>query len=172
MIRKTLDPSAASANWGAAVIKVGYGRGFVVEGGPRGRLVITAAHCLPALPPAHVSFFSVAERTCPRFLRPIGVKRKTVAAECIFADPVADLAVLGCPDDEVFHEWIYGYEELTRSCVALPIAELPADPSDGWLFTYHRMWAPCRLSHNGGGIQISGAIRGIRGGMSGSPILN
>jgi hypothetical protein len=35
-----------------AIIRVGDGRGFVVEG--RGRsLVITASHCLPHLPPRH-----------------------------------------------------------------------------------------------------------------------
>ena len=35
----------------SGVITVGHGRGFVVEGAGE-RLVITAAHCLPSLPPA------------------------------------------------------------------------------------------------------------------------
>src|SRR5467141_2465247 len=34
----------------SGVITVGHGRGFVVEGAGE-RLVITAAHCLPSLPP-------------------------------------------------------------------------------------------------------------------------
>ena len=42
------------------VITVGLGRGFVVEGAGE-RLVITAAHCLPFLPPAQ-SFFEPKER--------------------------------------------------------------------------------------------------------------
>ena len=36
-----------------AVIKVGLGRGFVVDGGWRGPLVVTAGHCLPHLPPSY-----------------------------------------------------------------------------------------------------------------------
>src|SRR6266704_2337028 len=39
----------------SGVITVGHGRGFVVEGAGE-RLVITAAHCLPSLPPAGPSF--------------------------------------------------------------------------------------------------------------------
>ena len=39
----------------SGVITVGNGRGFVVEGAGE-RLVITAAHCLPSLPPALSSF--------------------------------------------------------------------------------------------------------------------
>ena len=39
----------------SGVITVGQGRGFVVEGVGE-RLVITAAHCLPSLPPALPSF--------------------------------------------------------------------------------------------------------------------
>jgi hypothetical protein len=35
-----------------AVIRVGDGRGFMVER-QRQRFVLTAAHCLPRLPPAH-----------------------------------------------------------------------------------------------------------------------
>ena len=45
----------------SAIIRVGAGRGFVIEG-VRGRLVITAAHCLPELPPA-MSFSLLEERT-------------------------------------------------------------------------------------------------------------
>jgi hypothetical protein len=39
----------------SGVITVGHGRGFVIEGAGE-RLVITAAHCLPSLPPALLSF--------------------------------------------------------------------------------------------------------------------
>jgi hypothetical protein len=37
----------------AAVVSVGDGRGFVVEGRERARFIITAAHCLPYVPPSH-----------------------------------------------------------------------------------------------------------------------
>jgi hypothetical protein len=55
-----------------AVITVGDGRGFVVEGN-RGKLcVITAAHCLQDLPPAHPGSY-LEERTYPNLLGRIGV---------------------------------------------------------------------------------------------------
>ena len=54
----------------AGVITAGSGRGFVVEGAGE-RLVITAAHCLPFLPPAQ-SFFGPKERTYGPLLAPLG----------------------------------------------------------------------------------------------------
>jgi hypothetical protein len=53
----------------AAVITVGEGRGFVVEGWDR--YVITAAHCLPHLPPP-ASFLGANERTYKALLGPLG----------------------------------------------------------------------------------------------------
>ena len=54
----------------AGVITAGSGRGFVVEYAGE-RLVITAAHCLPFLPPAQ-SFFGPKERTYGPLLAPLG----------------------------------------------------------------------------------------------------
>ena len=86
-----------------SVITVGPngGRGFVVEGWPD-RYVITAAHCLPALPPAHAMSY-VSERTYGELLGPLGEK-PTIMAECAFADPVSDIAVLSEPDGQVWDE--------------------------------------------------------------------
>jgi hypothetical protein len=84
------------AQWTRAVIRVGDGRGFVV-GTDRERFVITAAHCLPRLPPS-LSFSFIEERTYAKLLGPIGRKRTPVWAECCFVDPIADLAVLWSPD--------------------------------------------------------------------------
>jgi putative ABC transport system substrate-binding protein len=54
----------------AAVIRVGDGRGFVVEG-ERERFVITAAHCLPHLPPCHPAAYE-EELTYQALLGPLG----------------------------------------------------------------------------------------------------
>jgi hypothetical protein len=54
-----------------AVITVGDGRGFVVEGDLERRYVITAAHCLPELPPAHGAS-KLEERTYQKLLGPLG----------------------------------------------------------------------------------------------------
>jgi hypothetical protein len=77
------------------------GQGFVIGiGGKFGedgeeRVIVTAAHCLPFVPPANRASFS-EERRYENLLAPLG-KRPTVWADCLFVDPVADLAVLGSP---------------------------------------------------------------------------
>ena len=79
-----------------SVVRVGDGRGFVVEL-KLGTVVVAAAHCLPILPPAHSASY-LEERTYQALLGPLGTQ-PTVWAECRFVDPVADIAVLGPPDD-------------------------------------------------------------------------
>ena len=62
--------------------------------------VITAAHCLPHLPPA-LSFSSSSECTYRALLGPLG-HEPFLSAECVFVDPIADIAVLGSPDTDTF----------------------------------------------------------------------
>jgi hypothetical protein len=58
-----------------AVVRVGKGgRGFVVADDSR-RYVVTAAHCLPRMPPAHAAAYT-SERTFGKLLGPLG-KRVT-----------------------------------------------------------------------------------------------
>ena len=84
------------------VIRVGDGRGFVVECRDRS-LVITASHCLPHLPPRHPAAH-MHERMHRNLLGRLG-SELTVWTEVLFVDPVADIAVLGEPDgQELFDE--------------------------------------------------------------------
>ena len=91
----------------SAVVKVGKGgRGFIVETKRGDRVVITATHCLTAikpLPPAH-PFSYTEERTYGNLLGPLGKAKPTVWAECLFADPLADIAVLCSPDEQALFE--------------------------------------------------------------------
>ena len=80
----------------SGVITVGHGRGFVVEGTGE-RLVITAAHCLPSLPPALPSF-GLEVRTYGPLLARRGEEPRAWAV-CRFVDPIGDIAVLGSPDN-------------------------------------------------------------------------
>jgi hypothetical protein len=74
------------------------GQGFVIENFGE-RVIVTAAHCLPGLPPADRDWFLV-ERTYENVLAPLG-KEPKVWADCRFVvDPVADLAVLGRPSPD------------------------------------------------------------------------
>jgi hypothetical protein len=118
-------------------------------------------------------------------LGPLGGER-TVAAECVFVDPIADIAVLGSPDDQVLSEEAEAYEALIEDLPALSV-KIEADASDDWE-EYHRhpgnplKWQAWLISLDGrpqqcfvthipnGPLWIEGAAD-IAGGMSGSPIL-
>ena len=103
------------------VITAGSGRGFVVESAGE-RLVITAAHCLPFLPPAQ-SFFGPKERAYGPLLAPLQDEPRAWAV-CRFVDPIADIAVLGSPDSSHADE----YKALTGTATALSIANALRNP--------------------------------------------
>src|SRR6516162_9057724 len=166
----------------SAVIRVGDGRGFIVKDAGRIRLgwrgaehiVITAAHCLPSFPPCHAAS-DLEERTYEALLGPLG-QEPTVWAECLFVDPIGDIAVLGPPDNqELFDQW----RAYVASEAPLPITDAPR--AGKWpdlevhgkaqLLSLDGRWFSCRVSHSGGPFWIHDAADGIVGGMSGSPIL-
>jgi len=131
-------------DWLKSVVRVGDGRGFVIETKDERRLVVTAAHCLqrdgqPCLPPADPE---PEDRTYPDFLGPLN-KAATVWAECVFVDPIVDLAVLGPPEHSDLWEKAEAYnelvgatdelvgatvEELVRVTVPLAVGRLPSVP--------------------------------------------
>lgn len=51
--------------------------------------------------------------TYKNFLGPLGGKRQ-VWAECLFVDPIADIAVFGTPDTQDLYEQADAYDELTQ----------------------------------------------------------
>jgi hypothetical protein len=116
-----------------AVITVGEGRGFVVEA-EHNRFVVTAAHCLPSIPPP---FSSTDELTYPNLLGPLGAVNLTIWAECCFVDPVADVAVLGEPDNqEALEQWT-AYNDLVEQAVPLAVSDIlePMHYESGWLLS-------------------------------------
>src|SRR5882672_12592480 len=134
----------------AGVITAGSGRGFVVEHAGE-RFVITAAHCLPFLPPAQ-SFFGPKERTYGPVLAPLGDEPRAWAV-CRFVDPIADIAVLGPPGNPHADE----YKALMETASALSIGGSLRNPVN--------FWVPARL------LSLTHAAEVIRDGMSGSPIV-
>ena len=103
------------------VIQVGDGRGFVIAT-KEARYVVTAAHCLPNLPPADPAAYA-KDRTHPDFLGPLGGPRD-VWAECVFANPVADLAVLARPDDQELSGRAAAYDHLIQAAKRFAIGSL------------------------------------------------
>jgi hypothetical protein len=159
-----------------AVIRVGDGRGFIVQANFQ-RLVITAAHCLPHFPPCHGASYR-EERSYENLLGPVDAAAPNVWAECVFADPIADIAVLGSPDHQSLSSEAEAYEMLTEDRPIYRIGAIPrlgaADRdsvSPARLLTLERRWIRCEV-RGFRGLWIEGAAEEIRGGMSGSPILD
>jgi len=132
----------------AGVITAGSGRGFVVDGAGE-RLVITAAHCLPFLPPAQ-SFFGPKERTYGPLLARLGDEPHAWAV-CRFVDPIADIAVLGSPDNPHADE----YKVVMETATALSIDDSLRHPVNfrvpaRLLSLDGRRWFSCTVRHFGG----------------------
>ena len=155
-----------------SVITVGDGRGFVIA--PKHnrfgkRFVLSAAHCLPWLPPAHPATYT-EELTYGPLLGPLG-KEPSVLAECAFVDPVADLAVLRSPDNQELSEEADAYEALLEPMAPLEVADVGGREVLGQLLSLKGSWFSCTLQHRGGPFWIKDAKQPIQSGMSGSPIL-
>lgn len=152
----------------SGVVTVGYGRGFVVEDAGE-RLVITAAHCLPFIPPALPSF-GIEARTYGPLLAPCG-EAPRVWAVCRFVDPIADVAVLGSPNAPHADD----YKALMATATVLPIADRVRHPVNFWaparLLSLDGKWFSCTIRHFGGPLWITHAAERVLVGMSGSPIV-
>jgi hypothetical protein len=148
-----------------SVVQVSDGRGFVIQGDER--YIVTASHCLPRLPEPPSD---IEELTYPALLGPLG-KERTVWAQCLFADPVADIAVLGSPDDQELSREAKAYEEMVNQ--AEPLSMRPCQgEEEGWLFALDAShWFRCTMQGIKQILWIADAAEPIRGGMSGSPIL-
>ena len=116
----------AMAQWArraeAAVVRVGDGRGFVVDcHGSFGREPI-AAHCIAdaflangtqGLPSCHPARYT-EDGTYKALLGPLGAE-PVVWAACLFVDPIADIAVLGQPDNQVLIDEAAAFDALMDS---------------------------------------------------------
>jgi len=153
----------------SAVLTVGKGgRGFVIKS--RGEhVVVTAAHCLPFLPPPHGMSYT-KERTYSKLLGPLG-KKPTIWAECFFADPVADIAVIGSPDNQSLSDEADAFEALIDPIPPLAIAD-PPEKGHTYLLSLNGEWFECTFTvMKESQIWIDDTAQEIVGGMSGSPIL-
>jgi len=176
-----------------AVIAVGSGRGFVMETAARlgrhivvSRLVVTAAHCLPHLPPALACAFAY-ERTYTALLGPLGDSKASIMAECLFVDHVADIAVLGEPDVQAMsaivkkEKDLFAFETFIDATEALRLGNMLTSwvplksgrTRRGWLLSLDGRWASCTVERcRDGALWITKATTEVIGGMSGSPILS
>jgi hypothetical protein len=147
---------------------VDTGRGFVLRDSDGRRLIITAAHCLPFLPPSHSKSY-LEERTYRSLIAPLG-KPPDIWAQCLFVDPVADIAVLGPPDDQQLSEQQEAYVSTVR-IRPLSVSD-PRPDMSVWLLLLKGELFQCRFRYFGRpGFYITDAAQDIEPGTSGSPIL-
>jgi hypothetical protein len=66
-------------------------------------------------------------------------REPTVWAECLFVDPIADIAVLGSPDDEELSEQAERWKNLIDDAEALVIARL-LESAPVWLLSLDGRW--------------------------------
>lgn len=153
------------------VITVGEGRGFVVE--HRGEhLVVTASHCLPWLP----SGFGIAyseEHVYRNMLGLLG-SAPTAPCECLFINPIADVAVVGVPDTQTFSDEADPCRALLECATPFRITEAP-EKARGFLLSLEGEWFGCQvqwMKRVDGPLWVSKPVQPIEGGMSGSPIVS
>jgi hypothetical protein len=161
------------ADAGTAVLTVGEGRGFLVSVG-YDTVVITAAHCLPHLPPPH-PWSSTEERMYERLLGPVG-EPPSVSAECLFVDPIEDVALLVEHvehDDQVRSPEADAYTSLIRERCSVQIGAMTtAGPV--WLLALNGEWLRCDATIRGfeHPLSVDGPPEAYAPGTSGSPVLD
>jgi hypothetical protein len=167
---------------GDSVITVGSGRGFVVEhrvyfdfGDGNGyrklrrKVVVTASHCLPHAPKV-MSGVDYQSATYPKLLAPLG-EEPSVWTQCLFFDPVADVAVLGAPDDQELPDEWNAYYALVKGRKAF--ATVVPESGEGYMLALDGVtWKPTTLevhvTISGNGLSTGETLAG----QSGSPVLD
>ena len=169
----------------SSLLRVGYGRGFVVAGyeWPVDRYVITAAHCLLTIPRHQTrSCKSLHDEqhqdmTLPGLVGPLD-DEAMLEAECIYIDPTADIAVLSCPSPRAFEEEPDEAEAdlaLIDAVVPLKLGDSgPLYKSPAYLIALDGRLVGCVVRHDNtaNSLWIEAAIGSIADGMSGSPVLS
>ena len=169
----TRTPGIEAPAGAGTILKVGNGRGFLICLDDQ-IAIVTAAHCLPGLPPAHPASHA-GERTYANLAGPLGANPR-VWAECVFVDPIADLAVLVAPDDQELPDEYTAYLAFTKSKPSFRVGTLER-PSLVWLFSLTGRWIPCSAARSGGsagfahGVELDGPPAAYEQGTSGSPIV-
>jgi hypothetical protein len=164
------------------VVRVGNGRGFVMErrvyfnfGDGNGhrklrrKVVVTASHCLPHAP-AVVSGADYQVATYPKLLAPFG-EEPSIWTQCLFFDSVADVAVLGEPDNQELPDEWDAYHALTQG--RKPFSTATPESGEGYMLALDGVvWKPTTLEVHvtieGNGLSTGETLAG----QSGSPILD
>lgn len=163
-IRESLKPG---------VLTCGDGRGFLVRTARDEPWIITAAHCLPHLPPQH-PFAYLEERTYVDFVGSTDDATRSIAVECLFVDPISDVAVLAAPDSQALTDECEAFEQFVTDRPAFVI-EMERHAAPIYALTLQNEWRPGSLSrpafsHDKRVLMLKHDA--IASGMSGSPLIS
>jgi hypothetical protein len=162
-----------------SVVKVGDGRGFIVADGDRNvaeggkSYVITAAHCLPTVPPPHLARY-LEEATYPRLIGPLGADPGETAA-CVFVDTMAEYKAFlsALPPFDIA-------APPPRGRLRMPAFDADRPPAWRWLgevsfparlMSLEGQWIDCNARRLGGPLGIV-PEKLVKSGMSGSPLIS
>jgi hypothetical protein len=162
----------ATFNPGKSLVRVGGGRGFVMQEPERHqrRYIISAAHCLPAIP-RPPGMREGQEETFQNILGPLDGEI-TVSADCVYVDPISDIVVLGTPNSEEAHDEVDAYAALIEPLALLRPGDAALTETPAYLIALDGHLIDCTVHHLGGPLLIENATDEIVPGMSGSPILS
>lgn len=115
------------------------------------------------------------ENTYLNLLGAIGDSALSIAAECLFVDPVGDLAVLCAPDTHALGDEWEAYEEFAEDRTKLTIGRPTIELTEAWLFSRANRWESCRAGlgpFGGRALRIEGVPAiAIAPGTSGSHVV-
>lgn len=172
-------------------ISVGNGRGFVLLAESLGPIVITAAHCIGKPRPSATA--ESTERLYKAIFGPLDARERPIPGQLAFADPVADIAVLGRPDWASMPDETSAYECFTKATCPLRISAPPrpldhqmleisletegAVPSEKyspvWVLSLKGEWTRCSARWSlSGHLWVKNERNVLSPGMSGSPIVD
>jgi hypothetical protein len=108
------------------------------------------------------------DHTYPRCVGAIDKRDRPVTVQCLFVDPVADLAVLGPPVDD------RAYDAFLETRPGLPVGsvDLRRTECDAWMLSLTGEWFSCHLVARSRVLTIASAAEHTEDGMSGSPIVD
>jgi len=133
------------------------------------RMIITASQCLPNVP-APDKAPDYIDRTFLDLVASLDNSHRDISVECVFVDPIADIAVLGCPDAQQLNDKADAFNAMIEEPPALRIGH--ARSGKGWILSLQgrRIRTDVQLHVNRYGPSLF--IGPTEPGMSGSPILN
>jgi len=143
----------------------GNGQCVLIKGG----FILTAAHC--------VNWNCQTMTTAADyFLNQITTPKGCIVASALAVEPVSDIAVLGCPDYQVFEEESLGFGKICECAPSVKL--LRKTPTIGasfavWVLTHFGTWIAGTATYCGGASTFGYRTQTeIPSGTSGGPIVN